>query len=626
MNLQAGKFLKNGEYRIEKVLGQGGFGITYLGEQVYLGRRVAIKEFFMDGFCNRDAATSHVSVPTASGKSTVERFRRKFIREAQNIARLKHAGIIPVIDVFEDNGTAYYVMEFLAGGSLNDKVKNGAISEVQAVKYIRQVAAALEYVHRMNMLHLDIKPGNILLDGDDNAVIIDFGLAKQYDDSGHQVSTTPVGISHGYAPIEQYRQGGVENFSPATDIYSLGATLYKLVTGITPPDVSYIMSGGMKNLPDNLSPSVRSAITGAMQPAMESRPQSVKEFLALLNGRTETVHSVVANENNVAGGTAKLQQEMEPKNHKKGVSKAVLFAIIAAVLIVAVSITGVLMSIGSGTDNNEDGAFDGLVEIAEQEAPATEEVASPDSADGRETERLLAEQKRTDSIAAAQRYADSIAVVEKEHENERIAKEKAAKEEKERRMKEADGYYNKGNDAYRSNDYANAVMWYRKAAELGHYGACNELGIFYEYGLNGEKDMAAAFLWYKKSADGGNYYGQYNLGRCYQNGTGVAQNHAQAIKLYKKSSKQGCAMADYNLGVCYTNGFGVEVDHATAAKYYLKAANNGVADAQNNLGYYYQHGIGVEQNIQEAVKWYNKAIAQGHKMAAANLKTLQKQQ
>ena len=85
-------------------------------------------------------------------------------------------------------------------------------------------------------------------------------------------------------------------------------------------------------------------------------------------------------------------------------------------------------------------------------------------------------------------------------------------------------------------------------------------------------------------------------------------------------------MADYNLGVCYTNGFGVEVDHATAAKYYLKAANNGVADAQNNLGYYYQHGIGVEQNIQEAVKWYNKAIAQGHKMAAANLKTLQKQQ
>ena len=282
MNLHEGSLLQGGRYRIEKVLGQGGFGITYSGYQTNLEAKVAIKEFFMKDLCNRDATTSQVSVGSVGSRETVETFRQKFLKEARNIFRLKHKHIISVIDVFEENGTAYYVMEHVGGVSLACKVFHGALPEDDAVRYTRQVADALAFVHSKRMMHLDVKPANILLDDNDNAVLIDFGLAKQYDTEGRQTSSTPVGISHGYAPLEQYKRGGVSTFSPATDIYSLGATLFKLVTGITPPEASDVNDEGLPALPQEISVPVRRAIEAAMQPRRKDRPQSVEEFLSLL--------------------------------------------------------------------------------------------------------------------------------------------------------------------------------------------------------------------------------------------------------------------------------------------------------------------------------------------------------
>ena len=282
MHLQTGTYLQGGRYRIEKVLGQGGFGITYSGIQTNLEAKVAIKEFFMKDLCNRDSDTSQVSVGSVGSCEIVERFRQKFIKEARNIFRLKHKHIISVIDVFEENGTAYYVMEHIGGGSLADKVRAGALPESVAVRYIRQVASALDFVHSRRMMHLDVKPANILLDENDNAVLIDFGLAKQYDSEGRQTSSSPVGISHGYAPLEQYKRGGVSEFSPATDIYSLGATLYKLVTGSTPPEASDVNDDGLPALPLEITTPVREAIEAAMQPRRKDRPQSIEEFLGKL--------------------------------------------------------------------------------------------------------------------------------------------------------------------------------------------------------------------------------------------------------------------------------------------------------------------------------------------------------
>jgi serine/threonine protein kinase len=159
------------------------------------------------------------------------------------------------------------------------------------------------------MMHLDVKPANILLDENDNAVLIDFGLAKQYDTEGQQTSCNPVGISHGYAPLEQYKRDGVSTFSPATDIYSLGATLFKLVTGITPPEASDVNDEGLPALPSDISPTVRAAIEAAMEPKRKDRPQSIAEFLKLLeNGgeskdeRAESKDETLLNSSSTPGG------------------------------------------------------------------------------------------------------------------------------------------------------------------------------------------------------------------------------------------------------------------------------------------------------------------------------------
>ena len=303
MNLKTGHLLKHGEYRVEKVLAQGGFGITYLCEQTGLLRKVAIKEFFMKELCKRESDTSHVSIPSIGSRDMVERFRQKFIKEARALAALNHKHIIRIIDVFEENNTAYYVMEYVGGGSLADKVKNGALPEAVALRYIRQVAGALDFVHGKRMMHLDVKPANILLNENDEAILIDFGLAKQYDSAGSQTSTTPVGISHGYAPLEQYKQGGVGTFSPATDIYSLGATLYKLLTGVTPPEAGDVNDEGLPALPQHISAPVRAAIEAAMQPRRKDRPKSISEFLSLLDGNVKAESGKVKTESNDDGET-----------------------------------------------------------------------------------------------------------------------------------------------------------------------------------------------------------------------------------------------------------------------------------------------------------------------------------
>ena len=297
MQLNDGTLLQGGKYKIERVLGQGGFGITYLASQVQLGRKVCIKEFFFKQFCERDAATSHVTLGTKSNRELVDKFMQKFVKEARTISQLNHNNIIRIYDIFEENGTAYYVMEYHCGGSLGDLVKDGKpLPEADAVRYITQIADAVGYIHEQRINHLDIKPGNILLDRKGCGVLIDFGLSKQYDEQGSQTSSTPVGISHGYAPMEQYNPGGVSTFTPQSDIYSLGATLYKLVTGVTPPKAMDIFNEGLPALPGYLSNGVRKAIEQSMQLHKSDRPATAEEFVALLFGGSTAAAASAADE------------------------------------------------------------------------------------------------------------------------------------------------------------------------------------------------------------------------------------------------------------------------------------------------------------------------------------------
>lgn len=283
-HLQPNSTLQGGKYRIERVLGQGGFGITYLAVQTSLQRQVAIKEFFMKDFCSRDEATHTMSAPSTASSKLVEQYRKKFIKEARNLARLNHPNIISVIDVFEENGTVYYAMPYLIGGSLQDYVKtHGVLSEQEAMKYVKQIASALKYMHEeQHICHYDVKPANILLDNKGNAVLIDFGISKNYDAQGQETTTTPIGMSEGYAPIEQYQQNA-EEFSPVSDVYALGATLYFLLHGKRPVSAVHRASGTALLMSKQLSQGIKDIINASMKISKRERAKSVDVFMGSIS-------------------------------------------------------------------------------------------------------------------------------------------------------------------------------------------------------------------------------------------------------------------------------------------------------------------------------------------------------
>ena len=289
MYLANNTLLQGGKYKIVGHISSGGFGNTYEGVHTMMDTRVAIKEFFPKMFCNRDENTSHITVATQSNKELVDKLRKKFIEEAKAIFKMNHPNIVKVHDIFEENDTAYYVMDYIDGKSLGDIVKQrGPLPEAEAVGYIRQVADALKYVHSLNRLHLDIKPGNVMVDATGHAMLIDFGASKHYDmESGENTSTLMGVNTKGYAPVEQSTQSFTK-FSPATDIYALGATLYKMLTGITPPDANLLMAKEetLAPLPSCISKSTHNAVLKAMTLIRADRPQTIDVFLGLLDSKT----------------------------------------------------------------------------------------------------------------------------------------------------------------------------------------------------------------------------------------------------------------------------------------------------------------------------------------------------
>lgn len=321
--------------------------------------------------CCRASDSRGVTLGTEGNRETVDRYRQKFLKEARSIARLNHPHIVRIIDVFEENGTAYYVMEYVAGGSLSDRVgRQGALSEPEATRYIRQVADALTYIHTQRMTHLDVKPANIMLTDKDEAVLIDFGLAKQYDSAtGHQTSSTPVGISEGYAPLEQYMQGGVGEFSPETDVYALGATYYKLLTGQTPPSASSVNEDGLTLEPlksRGVTPQVITAITHAMEGRRRDRPKTVADFLSEFDGvagqaanpkpRTDTSHEASGSGDGDTTLKKKIptpQPKPQPKSPARPVVSRKTMMVAAAVLAAVLVVGGIVVAISQAWPSGE---------------------------------------------------------------------------------------------------------------------------------------------------------------------------------------------------------------------------------------------------------------------------------
>lgn len=290
MKLSIGTYLNKGKYRIERVLGQGSFGITYLATVNIVGAlgtipsstKVAVKEFFMREVNGRHEDT----VTTGSKEGIFYNYKRRFIKEAKTLSKLNHPNIVHVLDLFEENNTAYYVMEYLDGGSLDKLIsdKNG-LSVLESSQLIRQIASALDYMHSHKMLHLDLKPANVMLNKRGDAVLIDFGLTKEFDENGFPESSTTVGHgTPGYAPIEQSNYQVGQGFPVTMDIYALGATLYKMLSSKRPPNASDILNEGVEilNLQFIQNSNVADAISKAMNPLKNKRFQSVNDFISAL--------------------------------------------------------------------------------------------------------------------------------------------------------------------------------------------------------------------------------------------------------------------------------------------------------------------------------------------------------
>jgi len=290
MQLANGHKLQDGKYRIENKIGQGGFGITYRAfwkttVQGAIGAIDAeipavIKEFFWKDYCTREEGTSVVSISSTAGKEMFAQFKEKLKKEAEILSRFKHPNIVRVLDIFEENNTAYMVMQLVEGESLKDKIERlGKLDEATALKYTGQLCSALAEVHDKRILHLDVKPGNVVIDKNDNAQLIDFGISKQYNDNKQETSTTPIGISKGYAPIEQY--SGIEKFNPPTDIYSLGATLYTMLTGQIPLEATLLAMEDLEPV-QKFNPKVSALTAAVIAKAMEIKPakrfQTIQEF------------------------------------------------------------------------------------------------------------------------------------------------------------------------------------------------------------------------------------------------------------------------------------------------------------------------------------------------------------
>lgn len=391
-------------YKIEGVIGQGGFGITYIATDMALGRKVAIKEFFPKDFCNRDGETSHVSVGTAGNKELVERLKEKFLKEARNLAKFNNPYIVRVSNAFKANDTAYYVMDFIDGDNLRDIVKRyGPVPPRQAVEYIEKIGSALVYIHSHRINHLDIKPANIMVRRSDNTpILIDFGLSKNYDSSGQQTSTTPSGISHGYAPIEQYDSNGLSEFSPQTDIYSLAATLYYMLTGVTPPQAPRLGDERLE-FPGSVPPALQRVISKAMSFGRKNRHQSMEEFLAELKDENTVFMSPLNEDTNVfpSASSADTSYQDSPANHNeeyyvpdfsndipKKKNNNVYYIIGAIVVVIAIGIAVWVTGKSNGrTQLSETSEIHKLLSDNVDETPAPQSQSQPSYSDygGHET-------------------------------------------------------------------------------------------------------------------------------------------------------------------------------------------------------------------------------------------------
>ena len=291
--LPAGTLLQGGRYRIDGFLSSGGFGNTYVATDMEFGEQVAIKEFFISGTSKRDDG-QNIVFEDDNDLELFKRQSRTFRKEAHRLRQLHNDHIVSVYNLFEENGTIYYEMDFIKGESLDEHLKRTEkpFNEDEILSILDQMLDALSAVHAQGLLHLDIKPSNIMIDHTGNAKLIDFGASKQVGD-GRTLSTSSfLSFTPSYAPLELVDQNR-KCFGPWTDFYALGATLYKLLTLQKPSSATEQLETQTRlDFPPTISPQMQKLIEWMMNSRRDERPQNVDEVRDYLNKHFDDEESV----------------------------------------------------------------------------------------------------------------------------------------------------------------------------------------------------------------------------------------------------------------------------------------------------------------------------------------------
>ena len=652
-----------GSYRVVRVLGVGGFGITYLCEHAGLGVQVAVKEYLPNEIAVRDSAAVHPK--SAGDREGFEWGLSRFLDEAKTLARFEHPNVVRVRDCFEANSTAYIVMDYEDGESLDRLLRRlGTLTEAQLKRVVLPVAEGLREVHAAGFLHRDVKPSNIFVRrSDESPVLLDFGSARQA--LGRKSRSMTAIASAGYSPPEQYESQGSQG--AWTDIYALSALCYRAITGETPAEAPWRTGEVARSREDPQQQLAAAGVAGyssdflgavdlGLRLAETERPRSLEEWLARVDGgrlgaaekdnrstrsplqRTpRQADTPETPEAFVRSSRRSEQLSAFPPNQRGdprgkwlpvGVLATTLGLLLAVVAYVYPPVSWLerLERVTAAWPTSVTPA-ERLRELAEQgDADAQNRLGLLHFIGG-VVRKDLGEAARWFRKAAEQRHAGAQHNLGRAYENgEGVAKNareaaqwyrKAAKQGDASAQRSLGRLYENGEGV--PKNAREAAQWYRKAAEQGDAAAQTWLGALYAVGEGVPRDAGEAVQWYRKAAEQGYAAAQSHLGLAYSEGEGLPKDAGEAVQWHRKAAEQGYAWAQFNLGILYDRGEGVPKDAHEAARWYRKAAEQGHAKAQFSLGVMYERGEGVAKDAGEAAQWYRKAAEQGHAKAQFNL-------
>ncbi|MCR5575564.1 MAG: protein kinase [Oscillospiraceae bacterium] len=583
----------NGRYILGHVLGQGGFGITYIAWDDNMKERVAIKEYLPTEFAGRSTGSPSVLVYSDDRAENFAYGMAQFLEEAKTLATfIGDSHIVRIYSYFEENGTAYMSMEYVDGLPLDKYMaaKGGRLSPEEANRLLLPLTESLEAVHAQGIVHRDISPDNVLVTKDGRAKLIDFGAARY--STGEKSKSLDVILKHGFAPYEQYMRRGRQG--PWTDVYALAATWYYAVTGRIPPESVERVQEDVLVPPSALGVRLGKAedvLLHALELFSSERIQSMGEFRRAMleaSGTPEAppqapppAKAAPAQERPVPVQEESAEPEGGPSPAAQKPKKSKLPLILGAVAVLALAVCLIVFL-----------------------------PSSPSTGGAKEAENAAAlfqeGEKYYYGLGVAQDYAKALEWYTK-----------AADAGNADAMNNIGFLYENGYGV--EQDYAKALEWYRKAADAGSVGAMTNIGFLYERGYGIEQNYAKAMEWYTRAANIGDTLAITNIGFLYERGYGIEQNYAKAMEWYTRAADAGNALAMSNIGFLYLNGYGVEQDYAIALEWFTKAADAGNADAMNNIGFQYCNGYGVEQDYAKALEWYTKAADAGNADAMNNI-------